>query len=1061
MSFEVFSSSAGSGKTFTLVKEYLKIVLRDPAGFRHILAITFTNKAATEMKSRIVRSLTHLAETADESNENQKDALLSTLCSETSLSPELIRQRSRKALTLILHNYSDFAVSTIDSFVYRIMRTFAYDMQLPVDFDVELDTDRLIAKAVDLLVSKAGTDDRITRMLVGYTEFKASEEYHWQIEGDLQSFSENLMNEDGYDQVGFLRNLSLEDFFNLRNRLGGKIRKFDETLSGKARSILSLIASNEISQGAFYYKDRGFYGFVHRIALKNYENLTPGKFALETIEKGKWCSSDASDYERTAIQTIQSELLGHYREMMAFADKHKQSFVLFRLLYQHLYPLALLNEIEKIINELRQQTGSIHISEFNKRIAAIVMKEPVPFIYERLGEKFLHYLIDEFQDTSVLQWHNLLPLVDNSLASDHFNMIVGDPKQSIYRWRNGEVEQFIRLPKIYRRRDSTAEAERERTLERHYHPNALTINYRSAEEIIRFNNSFFQYTRNLLPANLMEIYKDVIQQPVAHHKGGYVQIGFFDQETTEEGFAPYNLRRVHEIIGEVTADHYSLSQIAILCRTNDRASALARYLLENGIQVISSESLLLKNSPEVVFLVSVMTFLNRPDALLEMALIRYLTDNDRIARNEWEAGLIRNVKGNNYVPQSFFGILKNNGFCFDPDMLVRLPVYELAEALLRCFSLDETKDPFIQFFLDAVLDFSANVGNGLREFLTWWEEKRDKLSIIAPQGSEAVQVMTIHKAKGLQFPVVIYPFADEGHRMTKHYTWLKLANPELAELPVAVLKLTGKLRDAGYADLYDDEQNKSYLDMVNLLYVVMTRASQRLYIVTIKPPTKAEKFLSVPELFHTYLESIGGLQDGVASFETGEKIPSSSGKAGDEQAKGFYSPEFSLISNDWRQNAQLTFQAAEAWDAENPDRNREWGKLVHRIFSSIITPADVPAITSSLLTSGLVTTDQKVQLEKMISGIISHPLIRDFFCGDLITKTETEILLPSGRSYRPDRLLLKDEKAIVIDYKTGLPSEEHQKQLRFYGGLLHDMGYPAVEKYLIYLNEEISLVKVN
>ncbi|MBP6976789.1 MAG: UvrD-helicase domain-containing protein [Lentimicrobiaceae bacterium] len=1061
MSFEVFSSSAGSGKTFTLVKEYLKIVLLDPYRYRHILAITFTNKAANEMKSRIVRSLTFLAGTVGDSSENNKADLLSTLCRETALSPELIRQRSGKALTLILHHYADFAVSTIDSFVYRIMRTFAYDLQIPVDFDVEMDKDRLIAKAVDLLISKAGTDEQITRMLVGFTEYKASEEYQWQIEGDLQSFSENLINEDGYDQLNRLRDLSLDDFYHLRNRLSGNIRKFDEVLSGKAKSILSLITTHGISPGAFHYKERGFYGFVDRIARRDYEKLTPGKYVLDTLDKGKWCSSDASEMERKTIQILQTELLHLFREMMVFADQQKQTFILFKLLHQNIYPMALLNEIEKVMEELRQQTGSIHISEFNKRIADIVIHEAVPFIYERLGEKYTHYLVDEFQDTSVLQWHNLLPLVENSLADGYFNMIVGDPKQSIYRWRNGEVEQFIHLPQIYKRRNTAADIEREKALERHYHPNALTINYRSSEEIVHFNNSFFQYIRNLLPGNLMDIYRDVVQKPALQGEGGYIHIEFFDKENDENGFEQYNLRRVHEIILEVIADKYALSRIAILCRTNDDASSLARFLLEQGIQVVSSESLLLKNSPEVVFLISAMTFLSHPDSLSEIALIRYLTDQRMIPQNEWDVGLIRNEKGKVYDPEPFLSILLQHGYGIDPDVLVRLPVYEMVETLIRIFSFRERKDPFIQFFLDTVLDFSCKSGNGLKEFLTWWDDKKDTLSIIAPQGSEAVQIMTIHKAKGLQFPVVIYPFADEELKMTKRFFWLEMNNPEIPELPVAILKASGKLKEAGYQDLYEEEQNKSYLDMVNLLYVVMTRASSRLYVITSKPAKDSASFLSVPQLFYTYLTSVDRIGEGRATFETGRKIPFPSIKSIDDRHKDSFSRGFNLISNDWRQKAHLSFQAAESWDADQPDRNREWGKLVHKVMSSLHTSDDIPQVTSALLTYGLVDDEQKVRLENMIFGIISHPLIKSFFSGDQTIKTEAEILLPSGMSYRPDRLLIKDEQAIVIDYKTGTPSGDHEKQLRFYGKLLHDMGFFLVDMYLVYLNDEISLVKVN
>ncbi|MDD5508054.1 MAG: UvrD-helicase domain-containing protein [Bacteroidales bacterium] len=1061
MSFEVFSSSAGSGKTFTLVKEYLKIVLQDPAHFRNVLAITFTNKAANEMKSRIISSLTLLASTDGSNDEEDRARLVSILCKEMTLSPEQVMTLSQKALALILHHYSDFAVTTIDSFVYRILRTFAYDMQLPVDFDVEMDTDRLITKAVDLLISKAGIDDRITRLLVGFTEYKASEEYHWQIEEDLRNFAENLIAEDGYDKLHHLRNLSLDDFYSLRNKLYQMVRQFEETLSEKARSIIALIETEAIPPSAFYQHDRGFYGFVNRIAQRDFSKLVPGAYVIETLEKGKWFSSTASITDREAIQSIRSELTHRFRDMVFFIDGHKQHYALYRLLFQHIYPLALLHEVEKVISEMRQQTGAIHISEFNKRIAAIVLNEPVPFIYERLGERFRHYLVDEFQDTSILQWQNLLPLIENSLASGHFNMVVGDPKQSIYRWRNGEVEQFVRLPRIYRRRDSVTDLEREKALERHFHRNSLITNYRSGDDIVQFNNSFFRFLRNLLPGNMVQIYDDVEQQPVPSNRGGFVHVEFFGEQAPDEDFGQYNLRRVGEIMDELVMDGFSLEQVAILCRSNADASKLARYLLENGKQVISSESLLLKNSPEIVFLTSLMSFLNEPDPVLELAVVRYLCHTGKLRAEEWDSSLVRNAKVKEYNPLDFYSTLQENRIGCDPGSLIRLPIYELVEHLIRIFSLYDMESPFIQFFLDAVLDFSCKTGNDLKEFLSWWEEKKETLSIIAPQGSNGAQIMTIHKAKGLQFPVVIYPFADESLRMTKRFAWLDIDDPEIPELKAAVLKISQKLTDAGQLSFYEEEKNKSFLDMVNLLYVVLTRASKRLYVITRKPGKKEDQTASIPAFFYQYLLTGDLIDADQVVYTTGEKAPGEKVLKPLQTAEGQVVTGHLPFSGDWRQMARLRLSAPGQWDMEHADVNKEWGNLVHLALSRIITPSDVPQVITDLFTSGMITPTQKDDLEQVLKELITHPGIRSFFSEESTVKTESEILTPSGQSYRPDRMVLMGNTAIVIDYKTGSPSPEHQHQLQSYGRLLQEIGYQDVEQYLIYLDGGVNLVQVN
>lgn len=1064
MTFAVFSSSAGSGKTYSLVKEYLKIVLQEPAAFRTILAITFTNKAANEMKQRILERLTDISRPSGQnaSAEKQKDVrdFIEQVCEETKMPADLIPLRASEVLSLILHNYSDFAVSTIDSFVYRILRTFAYDMQLPVDFDVELDTDRLIAKAVDLLISKAGTDDQVTRLLTGFTEYKASEEYQWQIEGDLRGFAVNLLDEESYDKLHHLRDLSLEGFYQIRTRLGKSFRGFEQKLGDIAEAMMRLIHEKQIPSTAFYHGDRGFFKFIERIAGGDFTKLTPGSFVIQTVEKGKWFSSSTSPQQRSAIQSIQYDLLRHYNQLMQIIHEHQQDYNLFLLLYQYIYPLALLNEIDSIIREIRQQTGAIHISEFNKRIAAIIFNEPVPFIYERLGEKYKHYLIDEFQDTSILQWHNLIPLIDNSLASNHFNMVVGDGKQSIYRWRNGEVEQFVRLPDIYKRRDIPLEVERERNLRRHFNLHVLNMNYRSGQEIVRFNNSFFQYVRNFIPGDLINIYADLVQQPRPDNKGGYVHIEFFDSKENAEDFDGYNFWRVNEMIEELSRDSHPLGDIAILCRSNDQASNLARFLVENGKPVVSSESLLLKNSPEISFLISLFSFIQKPHPQLELEIIRYLTATHRMEETEWHDSLRRNKKREDIDLEVFIQVLRHHGLNLDIAACLRLPVYELAEELTRIFALNHSENPFIQFFLDSILEFTSGSGTGLSEFLTWWEEKKDKLSIIAPRGSQAVQIMTIHKAKGLQFPVVIYPFADERHKMTKRYMWVDVRHPEFPELTSAVLRTSQKFNVAGFQDQYEEEWNKSYLDMVNLLYVAMTRASQRLYIITRLPAKPSIPPTSLPDIFAGYLEENKITLDDQKIFTIGQRLPGALQRLMENHSvpsPAFYCP---LISNSWRDKAILSLRAQERWDMHAPDRKREWGNLIHSVMAEIHTTGDVLPVIGKMVISGLIGEDERPYLTERIQSLLSQPQISPFFKRDLELKTETEILHPSGYSYRPDRVVLSGNRATVIDYKTGQPSEDHHKQVRAYGSLLKQMGFKHVDMYLLYL-EEVSLVKVN
>nr|NQU94195.1 UvrD-helicase domain-containing protein [Bacteroidota bacterium] len=442
MSFTVYKSSAGSGKTFTLVKEYLKITLNQPNKFRNILAITFTNKAANEMKERIITNLKDISSATPDQNSPAIKFLLPELVKETGLSPETITLRANKVLELILHNYADFSICTIDSFVHRIIRTFAHDLNLPINFEVELDTNILIEQTIDFLISEAGKNEKLTKALIKFTETKAEDEKSWHIEKDLKDFAETLMKEDGQIYLEKLRQLNLQDFFNIIKKVNEFIKSTEQTLVKQAQNATSIIKGTNLPNTAFYRGRNGIAKYFEYIADYRFDKLSPNSFVETTINENKWHGSKTDKDDKIIIDGIKDNLIEIYNNIQDILAENYDEYNLFLMLKRKLYPMAVLSEIEKVLVKIKSENNIVHISEFNKRIADIVLNEPVPFIYERLGERYNHFLLDEFQDTSVLQWQNLLPLLDNSLAEGNFNMIVGDGKQAIYRWRSGEVEQF-------------------------------------------------------------------------------------------------------------------------------------------------------------------------------------------------------------------------------------------------------------------------------------------------------------------------------------------------------------------------------------------------------------------------------------------------------------------------------------------------------------------------------------------------------------------------------------------------------------------------------------------
>ena len=1056
MSFTVYKSSAGSGKTFILVKEYLKIILNNPYSFRNILAITFTNKAANEMKERILEYLKELSIVDKKENSKAIEALMPEIIEFTGLDENALAERAENVLGILLHNYSDFSISTIDSFIHKIIRTFAYDLHLSVNFDVELDTEKLITKAVDILISNVGNDEKLTEILLKFIEFKTKSETTWHIEKDLGNFAKSLLNEDGQIYISKLRELSFDDFKNIRNKISVFIRKFENALSGCGKEAVDLFEDNGIQISSFYHGNSGIGNYLLKIANSNFSKLEPNIYVRSTIDNDKWCAGKTDEIQSTAINNIKFQLTEIFHKIEKIISDDYKKYSVYKLINKKIYPIAVLIEIEKIFDAIRVENNQVHISEFNKRIAEIVLNEPIPFIYERMGEKYKYFFIDEFQDTSILQWNNLLPLIDNSLSEGNFNMIVGDGKQAIYRWRNGEVEQFDKLPEIFDKSLLPLADERENNLINNYRPEKLKRNFRSKPGIIDFNNQFFEISAGLLTEKYQSIYKDVKQEFDKEKTGGYINICFIDDKDKEK-YNEQNFIKIKETILELEDQGFSKGDIAILSRDNKRASKIARYLLEQNIDVISFESLLLSSSPELNLIISILNFLNSPNEKLYKAeILIYL----------YGKGLIKGTEINEFLSEldnktvkidlfnqgrilSFTELLRENGFDLKSSKLNNLPLYDLCEELIRIFELNKNVNPYIQFFLDYVFKFNNEKASNVNDFLASWEDEKNKLSISVPSGINAVNIMTIHKAKGLEFPVVIFPFADQRLQVTKNEIWVDFDDQDIPELKAALLD-TKSLKNTAYISQYNEEMAKSFLDIINLLYVVMTRPIERLYILSpaIKKPPKEIK--CVQDIFHNFLseKSLWEANTEEYSFGKTENYIKKEKKNTDNIYK-----LNSFISNPWRDRVLISTGAPEIWDVDDPVGKSERGNLIHSILAEIITEDNIENVLDDFNLQGIIDKNEKAELSVIIHKLISKPEIKPFFEKGIIVKAEEEILLPDGQKYRPDRVVFINERVIVIDYKTGKKEEKHKHQIDKYADLLLEMGYENVEKYLLYIDE--------
>ncbi|MCO6501217.1 MAG: UvrD-helicase domain-containing protein [Vicingus serpentipes] len=1051
--FVVYNSSAGSGKTYTLVKEYLKIALENdnPHQYKSILATTFTNKAAAEMKERVIAALQALS--GKTKLEGTPKFLLEDLIkpvSEGGLSVDVatIKERSQEVLRSILHNYNDFAISTIDKFTHKIIRTFAHDLHLPLNFDVAIDENEVLSKSIDIIIAQVGVNEKLTQLLVEYTQKKADNEENWHIEKDLFLFAKNLLKDDGELHLKKIMSLTIEDFTEIKQQLYAQTKSFEADVQELAKKALQTIELKGIEPKSF---SRSFYPNYWNDLLY-LKKLTPTPTAIKIIngEQG-WYAKTVDDSQQQLIDANQELFIELYESSRTYIEEFESQYVVNKLLIKNLYNLAVLNEIEKAIIEFKKENNVLNISDFNKKIAQIVTSEPIPFIYERLGEKYRHYLIDEFQDTSIVQWHNLIPLIENSLGNGKFNMVVGDAKQAIYRFRGGEVEQIIHLPNIYKNKNNPLLLEREAALTRNHKAKELSNNYRSKEEVVNFNNQFFQSIATNLSKKYAGLYEQLEQGFDEKNNGGGVSVEFLNalnREVLEEQTYP----KIIEIIEQNLSDNYSLKDITILTRGNKDGAAIASYLLEKGIPVISTESLLINSSKEVQFIIHLFQYIEYPsNTQFQLEIINYLI------AHRYPNDLVFEVFMK-YPKNVLYHYLAEKELNLSYHSITNFSLYELTEYLIQHFGLDQSVDVYLQFFLDKIYEYTSRYDNSLVNFLEWWGDKQEKFSIIVPEGVDAVRVMSIHKSKGLEFPVVIYPFAISDVKASEKYFWTE--DSGINKLESAILPINTEIQATRFQAVYEQEMEKSRLDLINILYVALTRPKDRLYILSQVKFNKAgvrstSKHGSVADYLYDYCESNPSNQTDEYCYRFGafqQQVP--------ELAQSALNSEVfdSVTYNSWRDKIHISYQAPEVWDVESPATSGEHGTLIHKILAEIVHQEEVDKVLLKLLNKGVIPSEQYTSIKNEIQRILKMEEIGALFTDFDELKNERGILLPSGETYQPDRVVVKDGVTYIIDYKTGDQKKSHFEQLENYKILLAQMGYQHIKGYLLYTKESNLVV---
>ena len=1065
----VYKAGAGSGKTFQIAKRYLKrlILNQKPKIIFRLIGITFTNKAAEEMKKRIIENLIeaskgHISDVmAVATQELESQIKKQTGITNNAEYQQEIIKRSRLRLQEILHHYDEFQLTTIDKLMYKIIKTFARDMHLSTDVEVEMDTSEVISKLIDNLINKAEPGSLLSHFFINFALENIEDEKHWDIKRDLIGIEKIILNDNHFKALKSLENKTLEDFKVLKEKLYAQKKEIQKFVNDKGNEMAALI--------------EGYETVIYKVVQTYIKRMQRGVKELEIGKTLGGCIDAATYYKENGLKKIDtlavSKLTGEINDTIhqtiyeTFQKKYE--FILIEALLNEVNALSIQNELQKEIAGFKETNNRIFISDFNKLILEQILKDlssDTPYIYMRLGEKYAHYFIDEFQDTSELQWENLIPLVREALSKEFSDshqgdtMIVGDAKQSIYRFRGGKPEQFIALsdPEQQNGEGNPFANITNKDVEN------LPFNWRSKENIIKFNNAFFKSFSNLLRDPYNRVYHDPTQKvPEGKATGeGYVNFRFLDiagKNTEKELYE----EAVYDAVVKAQENGFEKEEICILVNLNSKGKKIAEFLNQKMINVVSAETLIVASAGKVRFLISWLYFLKSGNPYDLYDAVRYLAERD----NKNKAGMYEELINDKEISKKEqVERFSKIGYIVDYQRLIKFNIYDALIYLIDIFGLsDTTEQAYLQAFLEKVYHFTQKDTPTLKAFLNDWETIADDFSIVAPEKKGAVKIMTVHKAKGLEFPVVIY-YTDQyifGWREKETKVWIPV-NPEkfhgFETLPVAMKAIESSPSEI-YRNIYQKTKEEKEFDNLNRIYVAFTRAVEQLFVITYQPPDSSS-YTKASNIFKDYLNQNYPEFDG-KNFEFG--VAKRAGKtSGEKKEIDKFKP---LNYSNWQLKQNDSFLKINRFSYERWSEGKKaaiiYGMQLHEVLSYVTTAGQWEKQKNKLLYG--IDKDLKIKVGSLVQKTINHPELQPYYSGEYQVLNERDILIPSTQGIfhqkRPDRLLLKDGVVTIIDYKTGAEQAEHVKQLQTYAGYLRQAGFEIANCILVYLGENEVKVK--
>ena len=1019
--FVIYNASAGSGKTHTLVRSFLFRLLNSnqPEQVRRLLAITFTNKAAQEMKSRM---LFHLASFASKSTPDREDSMFLEVAAMCGITDDQLHQRSKKAYRYILHHFGQLQVATIDKLTHKIIRTFARDLGINARFEVALDGKSFMSEVVEQVLSKAGEDKALTRVLVNYVLQKSDELKSWDITKELNTIAQMYLNENHMQSLSDLEAVPMKAFVALNQKLKTQIETIQEPIQAASKAILIAFEDLQIPATLFPYES------LPKLLKLLADGQWPKEMLNTTVSKGletgMFLKKNATDQARDSFGSIQEQVTA----LLETYTQYWRQLVLLNLLRRNVVPLSLMQHIGQGVSALQDERNNQLLGFFNKLISDAIKDTDTHFMYERLGVRFQHFFVDEFQDTSSLQWANLHPLFSHALEDSERQgslVLVGDAKQSIYRWRGGHPEQFMALANKEVPFTIAPEVE------------SLPKNFRSLPKIVSFNNDFFSKASTFLPLpSQQELYAKSCNQEANSKSGGYVTIATVEGKNNEERIVAYQaqvLARVKDCLEQ----GYGFEDICVLVRKNKQGVQIAKALTEAGIQITSSESLLVSQSPAVQFLMNLVKLrvapkskINRYAVLEHFALLQ---PNPF----DWTIKQMRHP-----LRQVLLSLSKQK---FDLRTFNQLPIYAALEYAVWALSLTTQLTAHIQAFLDEVLKWQGNREGTPIELISHWELNKAHWTVRPPENRNAVKIMTTHKAKGLAFPVVILPFSDskwiEGNN---NLAWFPLPEGAYTPFKEMLLPISQNLTKLGEGakQTYETYYAQSFMDTLNTLYVGMTRPIEELHIITqkgnIASPPKG-----LPDIFARIIPELNN--QGVIYGTRTKQVPKTSDLIATTTAFTFNLAQATSVV------AERSVQSAEAL----------FGTVLHEVMGLVDVPQDLDRALSQSNAKERLGITQYEQLLKSAQEIVAHEHLTAFFDPANIPYKERALFTSSGELLRPDRFVITTEKnVLLLDYKTGKHHKSHASQLEEYAKCLSQQGLNVKQKLLVYCGKNLIFKEV-